>query len=64
MAGGCRANAAVPANSANATAEMVEIPEMLVPRMPTETGHCPFWLRRCSCVRRVKPAPAAGLNQA
>jgi hypothetical protein len=45
--------AMVPADSANATAEMVKILEILVPRMPSETGDYPFWLRYCSrlCAR-------------
>jgi hypothetical protein len=51
---GCRAaggwlaaaepQAMVPADSANATAGMVKILEILVPRMPSETGDYAFWL--------------------
>jgi len=35
----------VPADSANATAAMVKILEILVPRMPSETGDSAFWLQ-------------------
>jgi hypothetical protein len=55
--------ATVAADSANATAEMVKILEILVPRMSLETLDCAFWLRGPSAGGRVKPALAASLYQ-
>jgi len=46
-------HAMVPADSANATAGMVKIVEILVPRMPSETGDYGFWLRGCDEASRV-----------
>jgi len=63
---GCRAaggwlaaaepQAMVPADSANAAAEMVKILEILVPRMPSETADNPFRLGRCGEGGRSSPS--------